>query len=325
LRAVLLVDESVFNSDDPDFRGTQWPKYAQAEYSVADALRKLQHDVVGIPATPAVAQTLSAIAQARPDFVFNLVEEIGGRRDHDSTLIQALELMRIPYTGAAPEALMLCRNKYLSKLVAAQAGVPVPRGTVIYADAPIPDDKVVFPVILKPLILDGSEGVSDASFVATSAALRRKAPGLLRWGPLLCEEYIPGRELIVTISGTANPNVDSICEMVFPETSPIKFATAKAKFDPRYRARFGIAYKTPAVLDPGLRRRVARAAKAAYQALRIRAYAKLEFRIDGHRIVFIEANPNSQLSRFANTTDFASIGYERFIQKIVKMGLGRQG
>jgi D-alanine-D-alanine ligase len=324
LRAVLLVDEGVHDSDDPNFTSSKWSKQSEAEYSVSDALRKLGHHVVGIPATCDVIQTISTIKEAEPDFVFNMVEEIGGRRDHDSTIVQALELLRIPYTGASPDALMLARNKNLAKLVVAQAGILVPQGAVIYGDTPLSPRNLTFPAILKPLILDGSEGVTTTSYIASFAALRKSVSRLMRLAPLLCEEYIPGRELIVTMSGTTNCTVDSICEMVFPEKSPVKYATSSAKFNEQYRARFGILYNTPTQLAQPLRGRVVRAAKTAYQALRIRAYAKLEFRIDGDKIVFIEANPNSQLSRFAKSSDFASIGYERFIGKIIRMAFERK-
>jgi D-alanine-D-alanine ligase len=324
MRAVLLVDETMHDPADPDFAATQWPDGSQAEYSVSDALRKLGHHVTGISARPDISGTIGAIQAANPDFVFNMVEEIAGRRDHDSTIIQVLELLNIPYTGASPRALMLARNKNLAKLVVAQAGVEVPQGVVLHR-GPMPSRRQIkFPAIVKPLTLDGSEGVTTASYVASFEALQRKASRLMRWAPLLCEEYIPGREIIVTMSGCTNSSVDSICEMVFPERSPVKYATALAKFDEKYRARFGILYKTPTILAQPLRGNVIRAARAAYQALGIESYAKLEFRIDGDRIVFIEANPNSQLSRFAKTSDFDSIGYERFIKKIIRMAFARQ-
>ena len=126
MRAVLLVDEGCFNGGDPNFASHKWPKRAVTEYSVGDALRSLGHEVIGVPATVDVVETIKKIQEAKPDFVFNLVEEIGGRREYDSIVVRILEFMNIPYEGASPEALTLGRNKHLSKLVAADAGVPVP-------------------------------------------------------------------------------------------------------------------------------------------------------------------------------------------------------
>jgi D-alanine-D-alanine ligase-like ATP-grasp enzyme len=117
--------------------------------------------------------------------------------------------------------------------------------------------------------------------------------------------------------------VDSICELVFPETSAIKFATQRAKFDKKYRDLTGIYYRTPTELGPRLEKMVKESARTAYRALRINAYAKIEFRVTDDAAVFIEANPNSQMSQTAKSTDFASIGYDKFVEKIVRMALTR--
>jgi D-alanine-D-alanine ligase len=141
--------------------------------------------------------------------------------------------------------------------------------------------------------------------------------------PVLCEEYVPGREICVTLSGVQTVSVNSICELVFPRGSQVKFATELAKFDRQYRSRAGIFYRTPTRLPEKVESQVINLAKRAYDALGIESYAKIEFRVSDARIVFIEANPNSQLSRFAHSTDFGCIGYEGFIKKIVRMALER--
>ncbi len=324
MRAVLLVDDFFISPADPDFTASRWPKHAQTEYSVAAALRMMGCSVAGVGARVDLDWTMKRIAAHSPDFVFNLVEEVGGNRKFDSLIVQMLELMGIAYTGASSDVLILTRNKKWAKLVVAEVGVEVPKGVVIGSDLRFPA-ALDFPAILKPMNQDGSDGVTKDSYVKSAEELRKRLPKFKQWAPLLCEEYIPGRELIVTLSGAKSVSVDSICEMVFPPKSPVKFATNLAKFDGLYRKRFDIAYRTPTYLEPGLRARVVAVAKKAYKALAINAYAKLEFRVDGDRIVFIEANSNSQLNRFAKSTDFGSIGYDKFIKKIVHMALNREG
>lgn len=327
MRAVVLVDESLFVPEDPNFtkqpRKTRW----EAEFSVSHALRHLGHTVIGVPATPDVPHTIEQIKSAKPDFVFNLVEEINGNREYDSLVVRVLELMGIPCTGASADALMLSRNKHLAKLVVAGAGVPVPEGIVIGRDINVNGslNRLKFPLIVKPARRDASEGINAKSYVKNPAALESRIQQLMRKysQPVLCEEYVPGREIIITISGVKKISIDSICEIVFPRKSRLKFATEIAKFSQHYRTRTGIHYRTPPRLAEPLRRKIIELAKKAYCALEIQAYAKIEFRVSGDRVVFIEANPNSQLSRFAYSTDFAVIGYENFIKKIVRMALER--
>lgn len=325
MRAVVLIDELLYDPDDPHF-GNRVPRAsAEAEYYVSDALRRLGHEVIVIPTSTDVVATINSIKAARPGFVFNMVEDIGGYRQYDNLLVQVLEVLKIPYTGASPETLALTRNKHLAKLVVAEAGIAVPKGVVVYKDTAPAARNVPLPAIIKPLALDGSDGVTSRSYVNSPETLQRRVLELLRssGGPLLCEEYVPGREIIVTLSGVKEVSVDSICELVFPETSRIKFATQRAKFDAKYRDSVGIYYRTPTALDPATEKRVVTAARTAYRALRINAYAKVELRVSEERIVFIEANANSQLSRMAKSTDFASIGYEKFVAKIVDMALTR--
>ena len=323
MRAVLLVDDVMFRNRDPNYVQPTWPQWAGTEYSVANSLRALGHQVFGIPANEDLVETIRRIRELRPDFVFNLVEEIAGQREYDSLVVQLLQLLKIPYTGACAQALTLSRDKRLAKLAVSDAGVEVPKGVVLASEADFHVNSLRFPAIVKPMSLDGSEGVTAASFVSNARVLWSRRRHLLDFAPLLCEEYIPGRELIVTMSGRKTVTIDSVCEMVFPETAPIRFATTKAKFDKAYRRRYGIVYRTPTTLDPATKARVWRAAYAAYRALGINAYAKLEFRVTNTRVVFIEANPNSVLSRDAKSSAFSTIGYDKFIRKIVRMARTR--
>lgn len=85
----------------------------------------------------------------------------------------------------------------------------------------------------------------------------------------------------------------------------------------------GIHYRLPTRLVASLNGNLEHMARKAYRALQIESYAKLEFRIRANEIVFIEANPNSNLSKLAKSTAFRSIGYEKFIRKVIRMAFNR--
>jgi D-alanine-D-alanine ligase len=325
LRVVLLVDEDMYDANDPDFSNHKPEKYYDAEFHASAALRGIGHRVVAIPATADLGRLLENIKAAKPHFVFNLVEQIGGNRNHDFMIPAILEVEGIPYTGASAAALMNCRDKYLSKLIVAGAGIPVPRSFVAKSQADARLAKPRFPLVVKPSGQDGSEGIHAESYVTDRKQLLRQVGRVTReFGyPAICEEYIDGRELIVTVFGIDKPGIGSIRELVFPDRSPIKFATERVKFDARYKRRHGIYYRTPTPLVASLRGEVERIAKLAYVALGIESYAKLEFRVRGREVVFIEANPNSNISKKAATTDFGAIGYPKFIKAVIKMAFTR--
>lgn len=110
---------------------------------------------------------------------------------------------------------------------------------------------------------------------------------------------------------------------MFPPNSPIQFATERVKFDARYKRRHGIHYRTPTRLVASLNGEVERIARLAYDALGIESYAKLEFRVRNKEVIFIEANPNSNISKRATTTDFGVIGYQTFIKEVIRMAFKR--
>jgi D-alanine-D-alanine ligase len=325
LRIVLLVDEEMFDGDDPDFSKRKPEKYFDSEIHVSAALRGMGHKVTSVGATIDLAGMLTNVKAFKPHLVFNLVEHIGGHRDNDAVAAGMLETARIPYTGAPPSALTVARDKHLSKLVVAAAGVPVPKSFVLDGRSRAVRCCVEFPMIVKPLNLDGSEGVEAGSYLGSPNALRKaeQAARKSAQAAMICEEFIDGRELIVTVSGIDKVSVDSIRELVFPEKARIRFATQRVKFDQKYKKRHGIYYSTPTRLIKSLDGEVERVARAAYTALGIESYAKLEFRVRNGQAVFLEANPNSLLSRKASTTDFAAIGFERFIRKIMRMAFER--
>lgn len=327
MRALLLIDLEQYDADDPDLSKRQPEQYLESEFHVSGALRSMGMDVLSVPATADFVAMMQAVRRARPDIVFNLVEHVGGQRSGDSIVASLLESDGLAYTGASARALTIARDKFLSKQIVASAGVSVPK--CILSDGRSTTDPVTipFPAIVKPSALDGSEGITANSYVNTQSELRREIKRVVRKFamPAICEEYIDGRELIVTLSGVEKISVDSIRELVFPERAEIGFATERVKFDQGYKKRNGIYYRTPNRLLASLDGKVERAARAAYRALEIKSYAKLEFRVRGSDVIFIEANPNSLLSRNAKTTDFAKIGYERFVAKIVRMALTQRG
>jgi D-alanine-D-alanine ligase len=325
LRVVILVDEEMYDASDPDFANHVPQKYYDAEFHVSVALKRMGHRVVAIPATPDLTRLLGAIKAAKPHFVFNLVEHIGGSRPHDFMIPALLEIEGIPCTGAPASALMLCRDKHLSKLVVAKAGVPVPASFVPKSRAALRLAAPRFPIVVKPSDQDGSEGIHEDAYVTNMRELTRqveRASGKFA-DPVICEEYIDGRELIVTLFGIEKITLGSVRELVFPPRARVKFATERVKFDARYKRRHGIYYRTPTQLLASMKGEVERIARLAYDALGIESYAKLEFRVRNKEVVFIEANPNSNISRRATTTDFGAIGYERFIKQVIAMAFKR--
>jgi D-alanine-D-alanine ligase len=106
------------------------------EADVISALTKLGHQVETLPVYDNALAVLQKIGDCAPDVVFNLCESFFNERSHEPTIPALLELLRVPYTGAGSDALLLCKDKELAKTVLVYHRIRVPRFVVSRKRAP---------------------------------------------------------------------------------------------------------------------------------------------------------------------------------------------
>lgn len=281
-----------------------------------------------VPLPPDSAGLFRAITDIRADLVVNLAECWRGIARYEIGIGWLLELAGKPYTGAPPRALALCLEKPLTRAVLAAAGVPVPRGgTIGRADATLPTALGEHgPWIVKPAAQDASHGIDLGSVVRDEPTLRARVAHLIERGigPALVEEYIDGRELnvsIVELDG-APPRVLPIAEIdfrSFPHAS--KILTFAAKWDEASEEYQGSTSVEARDLAPDLRAQIEEVALAAWRALGLRDYGRVDLRVDARGPFVIDVNPNPDLSRGAGlclAAERAGIGYGELVSGILR-------
>ena len=117
---------------------------------------------------------------------------------------------------------------------------------------------------------------------------------------LLVEEYIDGRELNVAILGPEPLRVLPVSEIDFsalpPDAPPITCYDAKWSEDSRQY--LGTVPICPAPLADEVREKLSVLSKAAFRALGMRDYGRIDWRLSETRgPQFLEANPNPDISR----------------------------
>ena len=299
------------------------PDRGSMEQRVFGSLRARYRRVAVVPFGPEIVATLTELRKLRPRMVFNLTEWVDGDRTLDHAISGLLEMMQLRYTGTGPAGMQLCRDKALSKRIAAAAGVDVPRCFALKRGDPIENPGLPYPLIVKPQFGDGSDEISKASLVRTSRELRARVRALRSRlkGPVVCEEFIPGRDIYVGIIGNG-PRGLAPTEMVIGsrKASAPQFATYRLKNDGSYRTKWRVRYRLAALPKPVLRK-IADFSKKAFRALQLRDYARLDFRLtDDGRLVFIEANPNPDLTphTLGRNLCFVGIEYRNLIPRIVE-------
>jgi D-alanine-D-alanine ligase len=306
----------------------------EMEYQVGAALEENGHEVllIGIHADP--REILDRCAEWRPDLVMNCVEAFRNDDHLDYLFPALLEAGGHRYTGSPPLALLVSRDKAMSKKILAFHGIQVP-GFVTYrlneevANAP----ELRLPLIVKPLSADASAGIAQASVVEDLDALRERVAFIHQRfeQAAIAEEFIPGRELYASVIGNdAGLEILPLTELIFDKekTEPEeRIATQSAKWDEPYRKRKGIKNVFARPVSAAARERIDAICRTAFQALWLRDYARIDLRLtEEGEIWVLEANANPFISRgheIANAADKAGMPYAKFVQRIVDEALAR--
>lgn len=303
--------------DDAEFDD---PKTIKA---IGDAIAANGHEVIGLEADRTLPTALTA---ADVDVVFNMAEG-RGQRSREAQVPALLELLCIPYTGSDAVTLGITLDKSLASSLVSARGVATPRGFVMRStdDAVAPD--FPFPAIVKPVHEGSSKGISNESIVFDEAGLRERA-GLIasRYAqPVVCEEYIAGREITVGLLGSP-ARVLPPMEVVFLEGGelPLYSFEAKRRFEELVR------YDVPAPLTPEELSAIEHASRTAFEALGCRDVARIDFRLDGEGTpYFLECNPLPGLGPGVGDltiiAEGAGLSFEELIGEILAGALERLG
>jgi len=296
------------------------------EADVLACLQRLGHEVDTLAVFDDVACIVERLKTFAPEVVFNLTESFHSSRAHEPNIPALLELMRVKYTGARPDGLMLCKDKALAKKVLAYHRVRVPHFVISTEQRPLKRlRRFVYPAFVKPVGEESSDGIAKASFAKSEEEALERARFIHEkfHCDALIEEYIDGRELYLSVMGNRKLTVLPPREIFFhevPEDTP-KFATFKAKWDDTYRKKWGIQNGPANELPAGVDEKLARLARKVYRVLKIRGFGRVDVRLTAAgEVVVIEANPNPSLAcedDFAQSAATAGLPYDALIQKIL--------
>ena len=272
----------------------------------------------------------------RTDLVLNFCDEGWNNDPFKELHVPALlDVLGIPYTGAAAPALAACYDKGLVRAVAASLDVPVPLETYVRPTdqgATLPS---VFPAILKPNYGDSSQGITKDAVVRNKGALldylerlRTEFPRR----PVLVQEYLPGAEYSVSMVGNPDQNLRAlpILEVDFSRLDPNlpKILGYESKWEPDSPYWTQIKYHEAQLPDHIQAQMIEHSARL-FERLGCREYARFDFRADANgEVKLLEVNPNpgwcwdGKLNIMAG---FAGIRYSELLGQILSAAEERLG
>lgn len=328
MRVLVLMHEDLVPPESMDELSPEELELVKTEYDVTSTLRDLGHDVTPLGVATDLGVLRDALNGFRPRITFNLLEEFHGLGVYDQHVVSYLELMKRRYTGCNPRGLMLARDKALSKQIMAYHRIPVPEFAVLPMNRRFRAPKrLSFPVIVKSLTAEGSEGISQASICTDAAQMEERTAFVHRklGTDAIAERFVEGRELYVGVMGNRRLETFPVWELRFGEGDDApRIATTKVKWDEAYQKRHQISWGR-AELPDELAAKLARTCKRVFKVLNLSGYARIDIRLaeDG-RFYVLEANPNPDLSfggEFADSAEAAGLSYEKLLGRIVRTGL----
>jgi D-alanine--(R)-lactate ligase len=242
-----------------------------------------------------------------------------GRYGEDGTIQGILEMAGIPYVGCGITASALCMDKALTYLVAAAAGVSVPRHKVLFADAEITTDDLQYPLFVKPARSGSSFGVSK---VREPAALPSAVDAARRYdGKVLLEEAVIGNEVGCAVLG----NADNLCTGALDQ---IDLSGGFFRIHQEARPEQGsenATIRVPAPVSEDVRGRLIETAKAVYRALGCRGLARVDLYLtpDGQAVLNeVNSMPGfASYSRYPRMMAGAGLPLREVIDRLIALAL----
>jgi len=298
---------------------------------IFEALQKLGHEpsyfeLDGRPAS------LHSLSRCDADLIFNLIESFDGDDTKEMHVVAYMDLMGLRYTGAGPHAIFLSQDKAIAKKIFAFHGIKTPFFATSYRGRSDHAHDISFPLIVKPALEDGSIGIDANALVTNIKEMMERLHYIQDEfdSPALIEEYIEGREIYAGILGSyESAQVLPLVELDMsrlPEGTP-KIATYDVKFEKNTEAYKLTKSQVAEDLDEATTKRLSDTALAAYRALKLRDYGRIDMRLAPNGDVYvIEANPNPWLAsrqEFAMAARAAGRSYSELIGEIVELAMSR--
>src|SRR6266542_422295 len=292
MKIAVIFDSLHPEWEDAAFKREVEEKAEEAEYDVARALLAGGHDVHMIGIGDDVAPLLAKLADFQPKLVFNGCEGFRKNARHEYAIAALLDMYGYRYTGSSPTALLVARNKSLTKKILAYHGIRVPAFAEFHdGDQLVRPSELRFPLIVKPLLEDASIGIAQASVVEDDASLKQRVEFIHTkyHQAAIVEELVEGDE-------------------DYRKKKKIKNVFAKGVSEP-------------------LTRRIGEICSTAFHALWLQDYGRVDVRLAHDDEVYVlEVNPNPFIAaehELAEAAEKAGLKYNAFIQRIVDEAMAR--
>jgi len=312
------------DASDPEYeREAEFDSQKTIDYLRA-TIEKYGLQVVPIEATKTLSENL---LEGKVDVVFNIAEG-SNKRAREAQVPAVCDLLGIEHTGSDATCLAITLDKAISKKLLSQDGILTPNYRLYQGGKQI-EAGLRFPVIVKPNHEGTSKGIGGKSVVMSQEEMLVEAQS--QWKrfqePILCEEYIEGREYTIGVLGTSTLKILGPMEIKFGSgAGQYPVYSFEAKHAPLENDMFSTV--CPVSLGRELDRKVVAFAKKVFRSLGCRDVGRIDFRVDARgNIFFIEINPLPGLtpgfSDLVVMSEKCGMSYDALIKRILTPAIQR--
>jgi len=235
--------------------------------------------------------------------VWNWGEELASRPWSEADVAEALEQRGLAYTGSPPAVFRRCQNRLGVKDLLRAAGLPTLPARV-FSDPAQAAEWSHYPAMVKGANQHASYGIDRQAVAANAAELAGRIEYLRRTynDEALVEPFLDTREFQVAVWGNAEPQALPPLEFDYSafDDQRDRLYTYDWKFNPESRGFHEIKMICPAPVDrPDWQARLMDVSVAAYRALGIRDYGRIDLRMQGDEPQILDVNPNPDLENIS--------------------------
>lgn len=297
-------------------------------FTPAPFLKKYEWEMITL-SRPVLEKIRAIAAQNRFDIYLNLCDGAYYEDYPGLDVVQALEELNLPFTGAESKCYDPTREEM--QAVADANGIGFAKGYHVTEkdDLDRLTKNLRYPLMVKHPRSYGSLGMTRDSRVDTPEQLHEQAKRIFsEFGSARVEEFIVGREFNVFVvdnpDDLSNPFVYPPTELIFPPGE--EFWHTNVKWD------YSLPFEFREVKDPALIARLQDMGRRMYLAMGVAGYGRLDIRMNVAGELFIlEINPNGgimYLPEEYGPADYMILydkdGYDGFFDRIFRSAVLRQ-
>ncbi|MDQ6699386.1 MAG: hypothetical protein M3Z36_04285 [Acidobacteriota bacterium] len=335
-----------FSIEDGRLSGDSYDN-ARTKCELAETFNELGLPWVWQPIVPGNMQEIvSQVAEYRnrfPCIVFNFCDGADSDGKPGLSVVRALEIEGIPFTGADSRFFEISTSKLRMKPMFAASGLATPAFEALPDVGPVAGvcERLGTPLIVKPDISSASQGISLRSKVFSDAEAASRRDELVRnfaHSAVLVERFVEGREFTVFVTGDHNKPATLRAlpaERIFDSSIPpgerfLSFDRYWGYYKEETAPARGAPFYGYAEIAPDLRGLISDFAQRAYCALQGTGYGRVDIRMEKNgKPQLLEVNANCGLSGDDETStgsilEIAGLRFSSLVASILEHALSRR-